>query len=322
MLDLNERGEDIHLNDIGVTTENLRQNGEKQIKFFEGRISLIDEFFRSVKCNKNVERRDVVDLYNRFVAVQYSTQGQVNRALSKYLDSVSIFEKVEFCRRIARCIADNSEIYENFSDIGEGCVEEARGKTAYMKNDFTDSAYEAFSKMVELKDVSYHTSFQSLCEDVDLGSCEYCILPVENSSTGKLMSFYSMIDKYELKIRSICKVVHPDGENFTKFALLSKFSIFPGILSASYAYLNKRRLEVRITQTSNSDSPLYDVLRAADACSMKPQRIDSFPLSYNEDLLGYYIIFSMDNPDVKTFLTYLTLELPQSYVVGIYSIIN
>ena len=55
---------------------------------------------------------------------------------------------------------------------------------------------------------------------------------------------------------------------------------------------------------------------------MKPKRIDSFPLSYNEDLLGYYIIFTMNNPDIKTFLTYLALELPQSYVVGIYSTVN
>jgi len=311
-----------HINDIEIATRNLTQNADKQIKFFESRISLIEEFFRVAILDKNMERRDSTELYNSFLSTQATPQQSTHNELATCFENASVFEKVKFCRCIAGSIPDDDEIYESFLDGDEHCSDEIRGKLAYMKNDFTDSAYEFFSKMFEIKNISYHTSFQSLCEEVDLGFCEYCILPVENSSTGKLMSFYSMIDKYELKIHSVCKVVHPDGENFTKFALLSKFSMFPGILNASSAYLNKRSLEVRITQTSNNDSPLYDVLQAAGACSMKPKRIDSFPLSYNEDLLGYYIIFTMNNPDIKTFLTYLALELPQSYVVGIYSTVN
>lgn len=310
------------LNDIDIVTQNLKQNSNKQLKFLKGRISLIEEFFRIANHNENIGHRTTADLYNSFLATQNPSHELTSIELANYFENASAFEKIKFCRCIARSVSDDDEIYESFLDKDEHCPDEIRGKIAYTKNDFTDSAYEIFSKSFTIKSVSYHTSFQSLCEDVDLGFCEYCILPIENSSTGKLMSFYSMIDKYELKIHSVCKVVHPDGENFTKFALLSKFSMFPGILNASFAYLNKRRLEVRITQTSSNYSPLYDVLQAAGACSMKPKRIDSFPLSYNEDMLGYYIIFSMNNPDIKTFLTYLALELPQSYVAGIYSTVN
>ena len=136
------------------------------------------------------------------------------------------------------------------------------------------------------------------------------------------MTFYSAIDKYELKIHSVCTVSYSDNQSFTKFALLKKSISGVGIFNASQAYLSKRTLEVKISQTSQSDSPLYDMLKAADACALKLQRIDSLPLSYNKELLGYYVVFSINQADFKTFLIYLALEYPQSYVVGVYSSVN
>ena len=136
--------------DIRVTTENLRRNGEKQLKTIDGRISLIKEFFKS-QSYENMELRDIIDLYERFSSLQTAINTPPHSEISKYFDIVSVPEKVELCKCISECISYDSEIYESLSDIGEHCHDDARGKTAYMKNDFTDSAYELFSKAIDFR---------------------------------------------------------------------------------------------------------------------------------------------------------------------------
>jgi prephenate dehydratase len=246
----------------------------------------------------------------------------LSSASDKYGDPISVVDKIELCR----CCFGETSISRDFREIllgsDEKCALDAVGKIAYVKNNYADSAYLMFTKTVSSPSAYYCPSIGAVCEEVYSGSCEYCILPIETDTDCKLMTFYSSIDKYELKIHSVCTVYYSDGQRFTKFALLKKSVAGSGIFSASEAYLSKRTLEVKISQTSTADTPLCNILKAADACSLKLQRIDSLPLSYNKELLGYYAVFSMNRADFKTFLIYLALEYTQSYVVGIYSSVN
>ena len=84
-----------HINDIEIATRNLTQNADKQIKFFESRISLIEEFFRAAILDKNMERRDSTELYNSFLSTQLTPQQSTHNELATCFESASVFEKVK-----------------------------------------------------------------------------------------------------------------------------------------------------------------------------------------------------------------------------------
>lgn len=299
--------------DILISEENWHALDKRQRDLFDIRRALIKELSDDVLQGRSDTLGELKRCYDELLSSSRS---------DKYGDTVSVVDKVELCRC---CFGDHSvsrELREILLGPEEKCGVDAIGRVAYVKNNYADSAYLTFSKSVSSPSACYCSSLGTVCEEVYSGSCEYCILPIETDTDGKLMTFYSSIDKYELKIHSVCTVYYADGQRFTKFALLKKSVSGVGIFSASEAYLSKRTLEVKISQTSTLDTPLYNILRAADACSLKLQRIDSLPLSYNKELLGYYAVFSMNRADFKTFLIYLALEYPQSYVVGIYSSVN
>ena len=298
--------------DMLVSEENWYRLDEHQRALINIRSALIREMADVILQNKS----------EAFEELRRCYCDVMKNSADKYIALMSIVDKIELCR----CCFSEHSVDKDFRELllgqEEKCLVDAVGKVAYMKNHYADSAYLMFSKSLSSPRAYYLPSLQAVCEEVYSGSCEYCILPIETDTDGKLMTFYSNIDKYELKIHSVCTVHYSDNQSFTKFALLKKSVTGAGIFNASQAYLSKRTLEVKISQTSHSDSPLYNILKAADACSLKLQRIDSLPLSYNKELLGYYVVFSINQADFKTFLIYLALEYPQSYVVGLYSSVN
>ena len=306
-------------NDIAISTANLNALYERQISLFEIRSVLLSELSNVVCRDKGMSFEELSSYYGSIFT--QNNAGDRDNTLKRF-SGLSSLDKIDFCRSISKAKQINQELSQALFGECEKISAQAKGRLAYMQNHYTDAAYLIFSKTVPSLRSSYFSSFQAVCEEVYSGSCEYCILPIENSSDGKLMSFYSMIDKYELKISSVCTVRHSDGQSFTKFALLNKSFLPSGIFNAPAAYLNKRIIEIRVSQTSVNDSPLDNILLAANACGLKIQRVDSLPLSYNENLLGYYIVLGINNVDFKTFLTYIAFEYPQCYIVGIYSNAN
>ena len=94
-------------------------------------------------------------------------------------------------------------------------------KIATVKNNFNTLAFEHFSQSINNAKQIFASSFSQACELVNDGECEFCILPIENMSTGKMLSFYSIIDKYELKICSAYDICDDEG-NTVRYALLGK----------------------------------------------------------------------------------------------------
>lgn len=299
--------------DISISEENWRRLNTRQENLIHARSALLKELSSSMTKNSSDILSDLKSLYERKLIKENDIH---------YLDNILTVDKIQLYKY---CLSDHNigrDLSESLFGQDEKCHPDAVGRVAYIKNNYADAAYLMFSKSISSPRSKYFSSIQAVCEEVYSGSCEYCILPIETDVDGKLMTFYSTIDKYELKIHSVCTVRYSDNQSYTKFALLKKSFAGIGIFNAPQAYLNKRMLEVKISQTSHNDSPLYNILKAADACSLKIQRIDSLPLSYNKDLLGYYVVFSVNQADFKTFLIYLSLEFPQSYVIGFYSYAN
>lgn len=220
-------------------------------------------------------------------------------------------ERAELCRIIAgspRFLHRVPDFFEREEPISM----DALGSIAYLRNVFTDRAYLAFSPFFSRPRSRYYDSYQALCEAVADGSCEACILPIEHAADGKLIAFYRMIARYDLKIAACCDIAPPEGET-SRFALLKKNLSLISLPA-------DRELLFEFSFTRSSPHPIGALLEAARSLGLSVRRIDSIPLAYAENSFAFHLILSA--PDQNTLLPlllYLALELPQYDPIGIYA---
>lgn len=88
-------------------------------------------------------------------------------------------------------------------------------------NDYENAAFIEFSKLFSSCDEIRAENFNNVCENI-ISDKTFGIVPIMNSNDGRLMSFYRLLDKYDLKISSTCDVENLNGDNITTFALVGK----------------------------------------------------------------------------------------------------
>jgi hypothetical protein len=99
----------------------------------------------------------------------------------------------------------------------------AHGKISYVRNRYNDEAYASFSAVVPHAKPLYCGSFEDSCEALAAGECEFMMLPLEDSTSGKMFGFYSLLDRYEFKIAYACTVEREDASNTIRYALASRY---------------------------------------------------------------------------------------------------
>ena len=190
----------------------------------------------------------------------------------------------------------------------------AHAKISYVKNKYNDEAFEHFSRSVTNAKAIFATSFKEAAENVFDGRCEFCILPIANSNEGRLMSFYSLLDRYELKI---CETVDLDIEGSSesvRYARVGRACKEPKIRSAepqSYIF------EFSITSASSDFfSPIFEAARQTDARLIS---IDSLPLEYSADSQRFFFSFSIPQKKATLFRLFVVFK-NQSYTpLGLYA---
>ena len=233
----------------------------------------------------------------------------------------AIFSKFSLVERLAifkeafgRMSADRKTMSRYFNrDFDFTVSEEASERIAYLKNSYNDVAYMQFSSLLNSPRAAYFGSVIDVCESVYNGSCEYCILPVETSSDGKLLSFYELILKYGFKIAAVYDL-HGDG-GYTRYALLGKKFTFytTGLRSKA----RNRYFEFVL---ENDSMELEDLLCASSFCSMKLRRIDTLNVHGLKSGSESYVcpVFRVDGSDMQTFLAFLAIDCPDFVPIGIY----
>lgn len=194
-------------------------------------------------------------------------------------------------------------------------ADDAAERIAYIKNSYNDVAYMQFSSLLSSPRAAYFTSVSDVCESVYNESCEYCILPVETSSDGKLLSFYEMILKYSLKITAVYDMRGESG--YTRYALIGKRSVFNNASVRSKA--RNRYFEFILTEADAVS--LEALLCAANFCSLKLCRIDTLNVNSSAKRKGAYVcpVFRVDSSDLHTFLMFLAIDCPDYIPVGLYT---
>ena len=224
---------------------------------------------------------------------------------------LSMLERLELCRMV--CAEMGATLSPaDFFERDEPIAPAARGVIAYLQNPFTDHAYRIFSTIMQRARSQYHDNYGAACEAVSSGSCAACILPIEHAQDGKLLGFYRLIDRYELKIVCTCDIAQQNGVA-SRFALLAKNCVFP-LPGDAHHYL----FELRITRSAGHS--IGAVLAAIQLCGLSLRRVDSIPLAYAEGSFAYHAVCSTDALEKLTpLLLYLALDLPQYNPIGIYS---
>ena len=188
-------------------------------------------------------------------------------------------------------------------------------KIAYFRNAYADAAFRTFSEMFESPSVSYASDFTAVCEEVYYGRADMCMLPLDSSRDAKLISFYRLIDKYELNPIYSCDVTTPDGSVTTRYALLQR-----GMSVPSYTYLDTpNSCFFEFNLILDESTAFFDVLQAARAFDLTLYKVDSIPLTYSDSEFACDIIFKVGNArGLNAFVLYLNLAVPQYEPLGIY----
>ena len=186
---------------------------------------------------------------------------------------------------------------------------------AYFRNAYADEAFRIFSDVIENPSAVYASDFSSVCEEVYYGRCDMCMLPLDSSKDAKLVSFYRLIDKYELNIICSCDVTTPDGSVTTRYALLKRGMAVPE--SEKLDEENSCFFEFGLTLDGNDT--FEEVLAAANIFGLTLYRMDSIPLTSGDSKVACDLIFKIGNArGINAFVLYLGLVIPQYEPIGIY----
>ena len=181
-----------------------------------------------------------------------------------------------------------------------------RGRIAYMPAAFADKAYLALSAAVENPRAASTASFVDACEEVRSGLCEYCILPLENTHSGKLTAFTRLMLRYNLRVVAVCDLENGAAEE----------GYFPAPL---HLPAEGEPLYLELIHTGDSPS-LTDLLTAADFCGIRLCRVDTLPRfeEFDGDTLPISCVLDVAGSDLPTFRRFLSLEASEDTVMGLY----
>ncbi len=255
----------------------------------------------------NAKGRQPGSLYADFVKLASERPG---------FTDVTAEDKVEFCRVLCntphfRFASGVRYLIE--SSAKESVPENAIGRIAYVRNRYNDEAFLKFSSVITRSRAAYSSTFEEACDNVFNGLCEFCILPIENTVSGKLFSFYSLIDRYDLKIVCSCDIDTADKKSGSvRYALIRKNLC--DLKSAG----NLRYFE--FSMANDESVSLSDILAAGKLCSVRLYKTDTIPLPYNDLVFRFYHTFVIGpQAEEDPFIMYLSLEYPQFEPIGLYS---
>ena len=221
-------------------------------------------------------------------------------------------EKILLYSEISRYPKLAQEIKDSFP-LGsrERVTAGSHSKIAYVKNDINSYAYNFFCEKIANAKPTPVSSFSSACESVWEGESEFCILPVENAA-GKLLGFYSTIERYELKIRMVCNIDEEDAQP-VKYALLSR----------SCKWITEKAKKQNFTfeffiLAENTDF-LGDIIKASAACEAEFNGLDFMPVEYDSGLKRYLFSFNVSGYNVLPFHTFMSLNYETYVPLGFFN---
>ena len=181
----------------------------------------------------------------------------------------------------------------------------------YVKNAFSDEAYDVFSQEFSNPRVSYLNTFKDALAAVSDGRVSYCLLPIEERG-ARISTIDEMIFKSDLKVVSITPVWGFDGSADMKYALVSR-----QFFESSVASDDDRYLEFRLPK--DFSERLGDILSAAESFRLEIYRLNTVRFDTDDGERDYFsVVLRSSGTDFIEILIYLTLFADEFNAVGLY----
>ncbi len=191
----------------------------------------------------------------------------------------------------------------------------AHGKISYIRNRYNDEAYSKFSSVIPHAKPVYRADFEECCDAISAGEAEFTVLPLEDSVDGTMFGFYSLLDRYGLKIVNVCNIEREDSSKVIRYALAGRY--FKSDHSEREKKDAKRIFE--FTMTHSPSTRLIELFSAATLCNAVEHRATSLPLPFGDNMARFYHSFVITKKThFLPFLLFLSLEYPQYSPIGIY----
>lgn len=217
--------------------------------------------------------------------------------LSRYL-----CEKVEH-----RVLAENI-----IRGDGERISGSAKGRIAYVRNKRNDKVFLEFSKLVNDAKAYYSASFTDACEDVFNNTCEFCILPIQNGKEGKLYSFYTMLERHELRIVRTVTEEETDDQESVSFALARRT-----ITLQENEYKNLRYEFSLIGENAEVVSVVTEAVKELGGVLSD---VGTLPVAYDQPRKRFYLSADVPAEAIIPLTLYFSLENMGFEVLGVYGI--
>lgn len=189
----------------------------------------------------------------------------------------------------------------------------AHSKISYVKNRYNDEAFEHFSHSTPNVKPDYASSFKEAAENVFDGRCEFCILPIMNSEEGRLMSFYSLLDRYELKICETVDLDADDSSRTIRYARVGK-----ACKEQKERFQSNQSYIFEFSITAASSDFLVPLFEAAKQSKATLVSIDSLPVEYTTDTQRFFFSFSIPQKSSAAFRLFVALKHQGYMPIGLY----
>ena len=233
--------------------------------------------------------------------------------LSSLNDEDDIHVKVFTVGRLAE-ISDRPSSLSDRDLFGDGddALAGTHGKIAYVKNTFNDKAFGHFSKSIKNPKSVFVQSFTDACEEVFNNYAEYCILPISNTEDGRLFRFYSMLERYDLKIVKSFVTEKDDLSGNICFCLAGRH--------ADLSLSKSKGLVFEFSLVRSSGDLLTKVGEIISLFGADILSVDTASVRYDDNASRYYFSVSAPISKLRAIALYLTLEYPDYTPIGIFGI--
>ncbi len=286
-------------------------DSRRDIKTISSNIAVLEE--RMAICE---EQRNIC--FRQLVRTLCARAGETSlesayAELCRTVPSQMNAHKALFCKYVAgeRRFSQTRLLKFPFGE-GEGALAGTHGVISYVRNERGDAVFSQLSKSRRGVKAHYVTGFSAACEAVWENTSEFCIVPIANSTAGRLYSFYAMLDRYELKICDTVLVEGEDGSESTLFALAGR-SIDIGVSRSV-----PRRFEFSVVHSGAE--LIGDIIAVAEMLGGRLYSVGAQPLDYDERQSRCYFAVDFDVTSPVPLALYLGLEYSGYTPIGLYLI--
>ena len=273
-----------------------------------------EEFLRRSELSEKQRDGEITGLINVIINSSRARRPEeICEEFRKAFPSYTSTDLAKLCHALSESQRYGASVWARSFFGSEDIPAGSHGKVALVRNKYNEEAFELFSKVITNPKPIYSPSFSDACEDVFDGRCEFCVLPVENSQSGRLFGFYSMFDRYELRICAVCELDAAGTSESTRYALVGK--LVPDRIPKSLRW----RFECSVI--SETGAVLGEISRVCHVFGAELSKVDSLPVEYDEKLKKYFFTFEIPENTISGFDLYLSEKYARYSPIGLYPLI-